>query len=79
MLFCWISWKTNVLQLKLIKEYGTPLAGAGDNYSYFQTDAAINQGNSGGPIINQKGNVVGTLKLSLNGRRIPYFGIKSSS
>jgi len=37
----------------------TALAGARDNYSNFQTDASINAGNSGGPIMNQKGNIVG--------------------
>ena len=67
--------------IKTHKGSVTALAGFGDNYSNFQTDATINEGNSGGPIINQKGNVVGVAVALLPAEKAQniFFGVKSST
>lgn len=67
--------------IKTFKGSVTALAGFGDNYSNFQIDASLSSGNSGGPIINQKGNVVGVavekyVEVGVEGFN---FGVKSST
>ena len=74
--------------IKVTKGIVSSLSGLANNYSNMQIDAALQQGNSGGPIIDDKGNVIGVavskidLKFAIeNLNAIPEgtnFGIKSS-
>ena len=74
--------------IKITEGIVSSLAGLGNNFSQIQIDAAVQPGNSGGPIIDSKGNVVGVVvsKLDLEKMMENYgvvpegtnFGIKSN-
>lgn len=46
------------------------LAGLGDNDQQFQISAPVQQGNSGGPLLDRQGNVIGVIVSKLNAARI---------
>lgn len=52
--------------VKVTKGVVSSLAGIKNDYSQIQFDAAIQPGNSGGPILNEKGNVVAVATAGLN-------------
>jgi S1-C subfamily serine protease len=51
--------------IKFTKGIVSSLAGVGNNYSEIQIDAAIQPGNSGGPIVDERGNVIGVAVAKL--------------
>ena len=56
--------------LKFTKGIVSCIAGLGDDYSQIQIDAAIQPGNSGGPILDEFGNVVAVAVAKLNMKKI---------
>ncbi len=73
---------------KVTKGIISSLMGIRNNFSNIQIDAALQPGNSGGPILNDKGNVVGVVVAKLDIKKIlknygvipegTNFGIKTS-
>ena len=74
--------------LKFTQGIVSSIAGIDNNYSQIQIDAALQPGNSGGPILDDKGNVVGVAVAKLSLKKIlkdygvipenTNFGVKSS-
>ena len=74
--------------VKVTKGIVSSLSGVENNYSVMQIDAALQPGNSGGPIINENGNIVGVVVSKLDALSIfnnfgvypenINFGIKAS-
>jgi hypothetical protein len=62
--------------IKVTKGIISSLTGIGNNFSNFQIDAALQPGNSGGPILNNKGNVIGVAVAKLDRKYIEKnFGV----
>lgn len=55
----------------------TNRAGTNDIEAYIQTDAALNPGNSGGPLINTKGEVIGINNFKIGGGESLGFALES--
>ena len=74
--------------VKVTKGIVSSLTGIGNNFSNIQIDAALQPGNSGGPILNDRGNVVGVAVAKLDLKKVlkdfgvipedTNFGIKTS-
>ena len=56
--------------VKVTKGIISSLTGIGNNFSNIQIDAALQPGNSGGPILDDKGNVVGVAVAKLDIKKI---------
>ena len=52
--------------------------GPGELEAYIQTDAALNPGNSGGPLINKKGKVIGINNFKIGGGESLGFALESN-
>ena len=66
-------------ELKLTAGIVSATKGWKDNINEFQIDAALNPGNSGGPVVNDAGNLFGVAVAGLTDRQNLNFAIKSKA
>lgn len=66
-------------ELKLTAGIVSATKGWNDNINEFQIDAALNPGNSGGPVVNDAGNLFGVAVAGLADRQNLNFAIKSKA
>ena len=66
-------------ELKLTAGIVSATKGWNDNVNEFQIDAALNPGNSGGPVVNDAGNLFGVAVAGLTDRQNLNFAIKSKA
>ena len=60
------------VSLGIVSRKGRALAGAGTFTDYIQTDASVNPGNSGGPLINMRGEVIGINTAVIPNRQVAF-------
>jgi serine protease Do len=60
------------VSLGVVNRKGRALGGSGAFVDYIQTDASVNPGNSGGPLINMRGEVVGINTAVVPNRRVAF-------
>ena len=67
--------------IKVTKGIVSATKGMDNDVSQFEIDAVIRKGNSGGPVYDKRGNIVGVAVSRLNVNRAEYvnFGIKGST
>jgi serine protease Do len=60
------------VSLGIVNRKGRALGGAGGFDDYIQTDASVNPGNSGGPLLNMRGEVIGINTAVIPNRRVAF-------
>jgi serine protease Do len=60
------------VSLGIVSRKGRALGGAGGFDDYIQTDASVNPGNSGGPLLNMRGEVIGINTAVIPNRRVAF-------